>query len=125
MTMNRTMKHTKLAFLAGGLVLVVALLGTRMAFSGKATDTAGAAPIATGPSPMPAPGGCDNSTSFDMAQKLVSQVIEGKRWTAKDHDRIAPLFFSLHTEQKIEILKRVGSALDSKRLVLEKGARLF
>jgi hypothetical protein len=118
-----TIRRSRL--LVGGVVLVGALLFARAALSGKATDTGGAAPINTGPSPMPAAGGCDNGSSFDMAQKLVGQVIDAKRWTAKDHERIAPLFYQLRTEQKIEILKRVGTALDSHRLVLEKGARLF
>jgi uncharacterized protein (DUF1499 family) len=74
---------------------------------------------------MPAPSGCDNAPSFDLAQKLVGTVIEKKKWTAKDHEQIAPLFYGLHTDQKIEILKKVGAALDSRKLVIEKGARLF
>jgi hypothetical protein len=119
------MKRSRAALLVGGVVLAGALLFARSAFSGKATDTAGSAPINTGPSPMPAAGGCDTGASFEMAQKLVGQVIDAKRWTAKDHERIAPLFYQLRTEQKIEILRRVGAALDSRRLVLEKGARLF
>jgi hypothetical protein len=120
-----TMKRSKSAWLVGGVVLVGGLLGARVAFSGKTSDTAGAAPINTGPSPMPAPGGCDNAPSFELAERLVIGVIEAKRWTQKDHEKIAPLFYGLHTDQKIEILKRVGVALDSHRLVLEKGARLF
>jgi hypothetical protein len=119
------MKRSRMGWLAGGLVLTVALLCARVAVSGKASDTGGPGPIPTGPSPMPNAGTCDNSQSFELAQKLVAQVIENKRWTAKDHEKIAPLFYGLHTEQKIEILKRVGAALDSKRLVLEKGSRLF
>jgi hypothetical protein len=103
----------------------VTLVGTRAAFSGKSTDSGGGAPINTGPSPMPSPGGCDNSPSFELAQKLVNQVIENKKWTAKDHEKIAPLFYGLHTDQKVEILKKVGAALDSRKLVVEKGARLF
>ena len=119
------MKRSRAGMLAGGVVLVGALLFGRVAFSGKATDTAGPPPINTGPSPMPAAGGFDTGASFELAQKLVGQVIDAKRWTAKDHEKIAPLFYQLHTDQKIEILKRVGAALDSRRLALEKGARLF
>jgi hypothetical protein len=119
------MKRTKMSWLLGAVVLVGALLGTRMAFSGKATDTGAAQPINTGPSPMPSPGGCDNAPSFEEAQRLVGAVLERKKWTSKDREQIAPLFFSLHTEQKIEILKKIGVALDSRRLVVEKGARLF
>jgi hypothetical protein len=74
---------------------------------------------------MPSPGGCDNAPSFEEAQRLVGAVLERKKWTSKDREQIAPLFFSLHTEQKIEILKKIGVALDSRRLVVEKGARLF
>jgi hypothetical protein len=106
-------------------VLVGALLAARVAVSGKISDTAGSPPINTGPSPMPTIGGTDNAASFELAQKMVSQVIDGRRWTMKDHERIAPLFYGLHTDQKIEILKRVGAAVDGHRLVLEKGARLF
>ena len=119
------MKRSRAGILVGGVVLVGALLFARAAFSGKATDTAGAAPINTGPSPMPAAGGCDTGASYELAQRLVGQVIEARRWTAKDHEKIAPLFYQLRTDQKIEILKRVGVALDSRRLVLEKVARLF
>jgi hypothetical protein len=119
------MKRSRAGILVGGVVLVGGLLFARAAFSGKATDTAGTAPINTGPSPMPAAGGCDTGASFELAQKLVGQVIDAKRWTAKDHEKIAPLFYQLRTDQKIEILKRVGTALDTRRLVLEKGARLF
>lgn len=119
------MRRGKYGALVGGLVLVGALLAARVAVSGKVSDTAGAAPINTGPSPMPAASGCDNGASFDLAQKLVGQVIDAHRWTAKDHEKIAPLFYGLRTEQKIEILKRVGAALDSHRLTLEKGSRLF
>ena len=61
----------------------------------------------------PAVGGNDNAASFELAQRLVGQVIEARRWTAKDHEKIAPLFYGLHTDQKIEILKRVGAAVDS------------
>jgi hypothetical protein len=111
--------------LLGGIVLVGGLLAARVAVSGKVTDTAGAAPINTGPSPMPSVGGCENAASFELAQKLVGQVIDAHRWTNKDHEKIAPLFYGLHTDQKIEILRRVGAAVDSHRLVLEKGARLF
>jgi uncharacterized protein (DUF1499 family) len=120
-----TMKRSRSGTLIGGLVLVGALLATRAAFSGKASDTLGNAPMNTGPSPMPTMPGCDNAPSFELAVRMVGQVIEGKRWTAKDHDKIAPLFYGLHTDQKIEILKKVGAAVDSHRLVLEKGARLF
>jgi hypothetical protein len=119
------MKRSRTGMVIGGIVLVGALLFARAAFSGKATDTGGAAPINTGPSPMPAAGGSDNGASFDLAQKMVAQVIDARRWTAKDHERIAPLFYQLRTDQKIEILKRVGAALDTRRLLLEKGARLF
>jgi hypothetical protein len=120
------MKRSRTGLLVGGVVLVGALLATRVAFSGKASDTAATPPVNTGPSPMPAIGGnCDNAPSFELAQKLVGQVIETKRWTARDRERISPLFFGLHTEQKIEILKRVGAALDSHKLVLEKGTRRF
>jgi hypothetical protein len=120
-----TMKRTKANWLVGAVVLVGALLATRVAFSGKATDTGGAPPVNTGPSPMPAPGGCDNAPSFELAQKLVNGVIDAKKWTMKDHEKIAPLFYGLHTDQKIELLKKVGAALDSRHLVIEKGARLF
>lgn len=119
------MKRTKMSWLLGAVVLVGALLGTRLAFSGKATDTGNAAPINTGPSPMPSPSGCDNAPNFEQAQKMINAVLERKKWTLKDHEQIAPLFYSLHTEQKIEILKKVGVALDSRKLVVEKGARLF
>jgi hypothetical protein len=119
------LKRSRTALLVGGVVLAGALLFARSAFSGKATDTGASAPINTGPSPMPAAGGCDTGASFEMAQKLVGQVIDARRWTAKDHERIAPLFYQLRTDQKVEILKRVGTALDSRKLVLEKGARLF
>jgi hypothetical protein len=122
--MNRS-PRSRLGLLAGGAVLVGALLAARVAVSGKMTDTSGAAPINTGPSPMPAAGGCDTGASFELAQRLVAQVIESRRWTAKDHEKIAPLFYGLHTDQKIEILRHVGAAIDSHRLVLEKGARLF
>jgi hypothetical protein len=123
--MTAAAKRSRTGIVLGGAVLVGALLFGRAAFSGKATDTAGTAPINTGPSPMPAAGTVETGASYELAQKLVSQVIEGRRWTAKDHERISPLFYQLRTDQKIEILKRVGTALDSRRLVLEKGARLF
>jgi hypothetical protein len=123
------MKRSKTGLLIGGVMGAVfvlgTLLGTRVAFSGKVTDSGGGTPVNTGPSPMPAPAGCDNGPSFDLAQKLVSQVIENKKWTQKDHEKIAPLFYGLHTDQKVEILKKVGVALDSRKLVVEKGARLF
>jgi hypothetical protein len=114
-----------LGLLAGGVVLAGALLVARVAVSGKVSDTGGAPPVNTGPSPMPSIGGVDNAASFELAQRLVGQVIDAHRWTAKDHEKIAPLFYGLHTDQKIEILKRVGAAVDGHRLVLEKGARLF
>jgi hypothetical protein len=120
-----TMKRTKPHWFVGAVVLVAALFGTRAAFSGKASDTGSTPPINTGPSPMPGPSGCDNAPSLELAQKLVGAVIEKKKWTMKDHEQIAPLFFGLHTDQKIEILKRVGAALDTRKLVIEKGARLF
>jgi hypothetical protein len=123
--MKRIMNRSTMSWVLGAVVLVGALTGTRLAFSGKATDTGNAAPINTGPSPMPQPGGCDNSPQFEQAQKLVNAVIEKKKWTAKDHEQIAPLFYSLHTDQKIEILKKVGAALDSRKMVVEKGSRLF
>ena len=110
---------------ASGVVLVGALLAARVAVSGKLSDTGSPPPVNTGPSPMPSPPGCDNTASFELAQRLVAQVIEARRWTSKDHERIAPLFYGLHTDQKIEILKRVGAAVDAHRLALEKGARLF
>jgi hypothetical protein len=119
------MKRSKAGLLVGVCVLVGALLAARVAVSGKMTDTTSAPPVNTGPSPMPSAGACDTSASYELAQRLVGQVIDGRRWTAKDHERIAPLFYGLHTDQKIEILKRVGNAIDSHRLVLEKGARLF
>lgn len=119
------MRRSRLTLLASGVVLTGALLAARVAVSGKITDTAGTPPINTGPSPMPAVGGNDNAASFELAQRLVAQVIDSHRWAAKDHEKIAPLFYGLHTDQKIEILKRVGAAVDSHRLVLEKGARLF
>jgi hypothetical protein len=118
-------RRSKLGLLTAGVVLVGGLLAARVAVSGKITDTAGSPPVNTGPSPMPAVGGADNGASFELAQRLVAQVIDTHRWTAKDHEKIAPLFYGLHTDQKIEILKRVGAAVDSHRLVLEKGARLF
>jgi hypothetical protein len=123
--MTRSKTGLLLGAVVGGVFVLGTLLGTRVAVSGKATDSGGGAPVNTGPSPMPAPAGCDNGPSFELAQKMVAQVIETKRWTAKDHERIAPLFFGLHTDQKIEILKKVGAALDTRRLVVEKGARLF
>jgi hypothetical protein len=118
------MKLKRLAL--GTVVLVGALSATRLAFSGKVSDTSIPPPINTGPSPMPAAGNaCDTTASYEMAQKLVGQVIDTHRWTGKDHEKIAPLFYQLRTDQKIDILKRVGAALDSRRLVIEKGARLF
>src|SRR5882672_8085348 len=133
MTMNlshrprtaRTARTARTGLVVGGIVLVGALLAARVAVSGKMTDTSGKAPVNTGPSPMPSAGTSDDGASFDLAQRLVGQVIDTHRWTAKDHEKIAPLFYGLHTEQKIEILKRVGAAIDAHRLVLEKGARLF
>jgi hypothetical protein len=122
--MNRA-HRSRAAALAGALALVGAVLVARVAVSGKATDTSSPPPVNTGPSPMPSLSSSDNSESFALAQRLVSQVIDGKRWTMKDHEKIAPLFYGLRAEQKIEILKRVGAAVDSHRLVLEKGARLF
>jgi hypothetical protein len=121
----KSQSKSRLGWVAGGLVLLTGLLSARVAFSGKASEAGGSAPISTGPSPMPLPGGCDNTPSFELASKLINQVIENKRWTQKDHERITPLFFTLHTDQKIELLKRVGAAIDSQRLVLERGARLF
>jgi hypothetical protein len=118
-------RRSRFGLLAGGLVLVGALLAARVAVSGRVSDTAGSAPVNTGPSPMPSAGGGENTASFELAQRLVNQVIDAHRWTAKDHEKIAPLFYGLHTDQKIEILKRVGAAVDQHRLVLEKGARLF
>jgi hypothetical protein len=118
-------RRSRFGALLGGAVLVSALLAARVAVSGKVTDTAGNAPVNTGPSPMPSVGGIDNGASFELAQRLVGQVIDAHRWTAKDHEKIAPLFYGLHTDQKIEILRRVGAAVDTHRLVLEKGARLF
>ncbi|HVZ75258.1 MAG TPA: hypothetical protein VHJ20_22930 [Polyangia bacterium] len=123
--MKRSKTGLLLGAVVGGVFVLGTLLGTRVAVSGKVTDSGGGAPVNTGPSPMPAPGGCDNAPSYDLAQKLVGQVIDAKKWTQKDHEKIAPLFYGLHTDQKIEILKRVGAALDSRRLVVEKGARLF
>ena len=124
--MKTSLRRSRMGLLIGGVALVGALLAARVAVSGKMTDTANSAPVNTGPSPMPSVGaGCDNAASFELAQRLVSQVIEARRWTSKDHEKIAPLFYGLHTEQKIEILKRVGAAVDSHHLVLEKGARLF
>jgi hypothetical protein len=120
-----TMKRTKANWFVGAVVLVAAVFATRVAFSGKASDTGSTPPVNTGPSPMPGPMGCDNAPSFELAQKLITTVIEAKKWTAKDHERIAPLFYGLHTDQKIEILRKVGAALDSRKLVIEKGARLF
>src|SRR5678816_3505499 len=113
------------SWFVGAVTLVVVVFGARVAFSGKASDTGSTPPVNTGPSPMPSPVGCDNAPNFELAQKLVNGVIEAKKWTAKDHERIAPLFYGLHTDQKIELLKKVGAALDSRKLVIEKGARLF
>jgi hypothetical protein len=120
-----TMSRSRMGLFVGGVVLLGALLAARVAVSGKMTDTAGSAPVNTGPSPMPSTAGGDSAANFELAQRLINQVIDSKRWTAKDHERIAPLFYGLHTDQKIEILKKVGVAVDSHRLVLEKGARLF
>jgi hypothetical protein len=119
------MNRSKVGLVLGGAVFVGGLLAARVAVSGKLSDTGAPPPINTGPSPMPSLNGGDDSASFELAQHLVAQVIEARRWTAKDHEKIAPLFYGLHTDQKIEILKRVGAAVDAHRLVLEKGARLF
>ena len=123
--MTRSKTGLLMGAVVGGVFVLGTLLGTRVAVSGKASDSGAAAAVNTGPSPMPTPSGCDNAPSFELAQKLVAQVIDTKRWTAKDHEKIAPLFYGLHTDQKIEILKKVGAALDSRHLVVEKGARLF
>jgi hypothetical protein len=119
------MRRSRWGLLVGGVALAGALLATRVAVSGRVSDTAGTPPINTGPSPMPSIGGSDNAASYELAQRLVGQVIDARRWTAKDHEKIAPLFYGLHTDQKIEILRRVGAAVDAHHLVLEKGARLF
>src|SRR6185295_12786646 len=97
-----TMKHGNgtSSWFVGAVTLVVVVFGARVAFSGKVSDTGSTPPVNTGPSPMPSSMGCDNAPNFELAQKLITGVIEAKRWTAKDHERIAPLFYGLHTDQK-------------------------
>jgi hypothetical protein len=108
------------------LVLVAGLLVGRAALSGKVADPAPAAQAQAPAAAVAVPAaqlGCDNQAALDNTHKVLNQIIEARRWTAKDHDRIAPLFYSLHTEQKVEILRKFSAAFD--RIKIDKGARLF
>ena len=101
---------------AAALVLATGLLlGARVALSQKGQPAPPVSPTVI----------YENKAQVEATHKLVDAAISAKRWTMKDHDEIVPLFNGLRTEQKIEILKKVGAALDSKQLKLEKGARLF
>ena len=110
------MTRSKLALVMFGLVLIGGLLIGRVAVSQKAAP--GANTVATRAA-------CANPAALERAQKVVGTIIDNGRWTVKDHDQVQLVFGSLHTEQKIEIIKRVAAAIDSKKLVLEKGAHLF
>jgi len=116
------MTRTKLGFLTVGLTLAGVLIGARVAISQKAAPaaTAAAAPAAVSNK-------CErcDAMAVEKAQKAVSMIVEAGHWTKADHDKVGPLFHTLHTEQKIEILKRVGALIDQKKLVVDKGARLF
>lgn len=100
-------------------MLVAGVLVGRVAFSGKAPEQ---------PALPPAPPTAtliENKATLELTHKLLNDALGARTWTMKDHERIAPLFYSLRTEQKIEILKKVGAALDAKQLKVERGARLF
>jgi uncharacterized protein YabE (DUF348 family) len=105
-------KRSKLGFVISGFVLAGVLLAGGVALSQKTVN------VATRP-------GCDNAPALEKASKAVSQIIESGRWTNKDHDQIRPLLHFLHTEQKIELMRKVAAAIQAKKLVLEKGAHLF
>lgn len=109
------MTRSKLALVMFGVVLTGGLLIGRVAVSQKAAPAA-ATVTAKAPS---------NSPALEKAHKVIGQILEAGRWTAKDHDQVQVVFGPLHTEQKIEIIRKVAAAIDNKKLVVEKGARLF
>jgi hypothetical protein len=111
--------------IAGGLVLLTALLAGRAAFSGKPAEMGAPAMIAPHPPVVPVLNLCQDAQAFDNVRKLVDDTLATRRWTAKDHERLKPLFHSLRTEQKIEIMRKVGAALDARQLKVDKGTRIF
>lgn len=104
--------RSKLVFLSSGIVLAGVLLAGGVALSQKTVMVA-------------ARTGCDNAPALEKASKAVSQVIDSGHWTSKDHDQLRPLLHFLHTEQKIELMRKVSAAIQAKKLVLDKGAHLF
>jgi hypothetical protein len=121
-------KHSRFGWkLAGSvLVLAVAMLGARAAFSSKPADAPPKAAAATAQPQAQAPAGCcDTTRSFEEAHALISRAIDAKRWTVKDHQNLAPIFHSLRTEQKIELIRKMAGAVDAHKITIEKGAHLF
>jgi hypothetical protein len=110
------MTRSKLGLVVFGLVLSGGLLIGGVAVSQK---------TAPGPAAVAVRQTCNNPAALEKAHKVVSQIIDVGRWTAKDHDQVQLVFAPLHNDQKLEILRKVAAAIDSKKLIVEKGARLF
>jgi hypothetical protein len=107
-----------LKFVAGLALVAGAFCGGKVAFSGKPPEY---------PAPMPAMSHnvCDTRSNLEATHRLVAKVLEKKVWTRRDQQTIAPLFQSLHTWERIELLQKIGAALKKGDLKVEKGARLF
>jgi hypothetical protein len=110
------MTRSRLALVMFAVVLAGGLLIGRVAVSQKAT-TPGTVALPTRP-----PG---NSPAAEKAHKVVNQIIDVGHWTAKDYEQVHLVFAPLHNDQKLEILRKVAAAIDAKKLVIEKGVRLF
>ncbi|HEX3697165.1 MAG TPA: hypothetical protein VH374_17450 [Polyangia bacterium] len=112
------MTRTKLGLLTVGFALAGVLIGARVAVSQKAAPSV--APTRTSPV-------CEKcaAMALEKAHKAVDLVVETGHWTKADHDKVGPLFHTLHTDQKIELLRKIGGLIDQKKLVVDKGARLF
>jgi hypothetical protein len=107
-----------LKVVAGVALVAGAFCGGKVAFSGKP-------PEYPPPQPPVSHNVCDTKGNLEATHKLVARVLETKVWTRKDQQAIAPLFYSLHSWERIQVIQKIGAALNKGQLKVEKGARLF
>jgi hypothetical protein len=107
-----------LKFVAGLALVAGAFCGGKVAFSGKP-------PEYPPPQPPITHNVCDNKGNLETAHRLVAKVLETKVWTRRDQQTIGPLFQSLRSWERIELIQKIGAALNKGQLKVEKGARMF
>jgi hypothetical protein len=103
---------------AGVALVAGAFCGGKVAFSGKPNEPA---------LMIPAPPRliCESRPTIELAHRIVNEAIQAKTWTRRDQERATPIFNSLRTQQKIQLLEKIAAAIERKQLRVEKGARLF